>query len=421
MAGNRHSGGSPADEITAWMKRRTADVARLGHEAEAAGREAWSRATRAGDALAAARPADVVALGVRVLQQARSSGGPSSAGQSASNARQGTHTTPPQRMLRSADARVREQVLAGARGAQDAFTFGMGDRAYAGGRALLDAAHGTDLRDAYHQRMEVERARDRYDDAHFKAARTVGQIAGTGAQLAVLGPAEGLLAGGARIAETAPLLLREGAALVGSGAVLGGGGQIVSDAIAGRRSSLGDIAGAAVGGGSAALMSRYGSATLAGATDGSITSAAQDMFNGRPISGHDALRGASAGGVLGGVGGIVGRRWSDSLSNRQKEAIGESLSRARTFARGDSTEVARKSREYLPGGGYTYPDQRTYRVGGVGELVESKFGRSNDLRPRQRQASRELDNYRVDHWLPQDVGTIAGFPLAATGSYLTRE
>ena len=56
--------------------------------------------------------------------------------------------------------------------------------------------------------------------------------------------------------------------------------------------------------------------------------------------------------------------------------------------------------------GYTYPDQRT----GLGQLVESKFGEHADLSYRQRQAHAMMGPfYRVDHFLPNDVGSVAAF------------
>lgn len=82
--------------------------------------------------------------------------------------------------------------------------------------------------------MDAERARDQYDVLHYRPARTVGQIAGVGAQIALSGPLEGMVAGGARIKQATPLIAREIAMLSGIGGAAGVGGQAVSD-IARRR------------------------------------------------------------------------------------------------------------------------------------------------------------------------------------------
>lgn len=51
-----------------WMAQRWRDVASLGPEADAVGRETWAAATRSGQGVAASRPGDVRALGARVLR-----------------------------------------------------------------------------------------------------------------------------------------------------------------------------------------------------------------------------------------------------------------------------------------------------------------------------------------------------------------
>jgi len=259
--------------------------------------------------------------------------------------------------------------------------------------------------------MTAEQARDRYDAAHYGTARTIGQVVGTGAQIAVLGPTEGLVNGGVRIAEATPLIAREIGMLGGAGALTGVGGQAVSDVIRGRPGSVGDYLGAATGGGAGALLSRGGLASYAGALDGGVTSMAQDLFNGRAPSIHRAREAALGGGVMGTVGGLIGRRGADILTRKRKEQLGEDFSRLRTWARGDKTIEGAKRREHLQGGGYTYPDQRT-----VGDaLIESKFGLKARLSNRQRQAYNQLPNYRIDHGLPRDVGAILGLPLAQFG------
>jgi len=93
-----------------------------------------------------------------------------------------------------------EQGLAGARGAQDAFTFGLGDRANAGLHSLIEASRGNSFNAAYEQQMSIERARDAYDAKHYAIARTIGQVLGTGAQIAASGPLAGAALAGVRAA-----------------------------------------------------------------------------------------------------------------------------------------------------------------------------------------------------------------------------
>jgi hypothetical protein len=53
-------------DVDDWMAQRNAEL-QLGPDAEAAGRDAWSESTQTGQNLAAARPGDVTAIGIRAL------------------------------------------------------------------------------------------------------------------------------------------------------------------------------------------------------------------------------------------------------------------------------------------------------------------------------------------------------------------
>jgi len=419
------------DNIELWMEQRNADVRRLGREAERAAHEALGHAARTGQQLVAPRPSDVRALGARIIEQRKpqsKAAAPPAGSSSSQIARRPTTSQPNARppAPRPVVQGVRDQFLAGARGAQDAFTFGLGDRLYAGAQALDDAAHGADLSNAYGSRMAVERARDQYDARHYGTARTVGQVVGAGAQIAALGPLEGVVAGGARIAQATPLIAREFAVLGGVGGASGVGGQIVSDIARRRVGSVGDYVGAGVGGAVGGLASgggrfgvlrwRGGRAGYAGALGGAATSVAQDLANLRAPSFDRAREAASVGGAFGVAGGLAGRAWSNGLPNAAKGKLGEDFSRLRTWARGDKSTRGPKSREYLQEGGWTVPDQRSYRGTMLRDIVESKFGRSARLSKRQLQASEQpLPNYRVDHTLPRDVGVVVGFPAAEYG------
>src|SRR5258708_12102775 len=83
--------------------------------------------------------------------------------------------------------------------------------------------------------------------------------------------------------------------------MVGLGMQTASDiAAGGRRSSFGDNAGAAFGGAAGAAALPFGPGR-AGAVGGWVTSAAQDVFNGRPISLDRAGESAIPTNALGGL------------------------------------------------------------------------------------------------------------------------
>jgi hypothetical protein len=224
--------------------------------------------------------------------------------------------------------------------------------------------------------------------------------------------------------ESAPMMFREGAAIVGGGAAAGAGGQAVSDVVNRRLSPLADYAGSAVGGSAGALTSIYAPARYAGMASGAVTSMAQDAFHGRVPTAERAMRTAQFGGLFGAGAGRLGAHWADNLGSENpgvrgesqaKGELGESLSRLRLLARGDPATAAPKSRAQLTGGGYTYPDIRTRSA----RPIESKFGRSAVLSPRQRQAYEQpLDGYTVLHFITRDVGAMAGFPASLFGSHI---
>jgi hypothetical protein len=320
------------------------------------------------------------------------------------------------------------QLVAAGQGALDDFTFGLDDQAYAGARALIDAANGKSLSKAYRDRIAYEHARDQYYAQHYGVARTAGKIAGSVAQLAVGGGLGTIGKAGVRIKQVTPMIGRELAALGGVGATGGVGGQAYSDAIHGRLSSLGDYAGSGIGGAVEGLMAMRGRPGQASAAGGFVTSLAQDLLNGRRPSPMKAIENASAASLLGAAGGAVGRKVTERLPNKlpslksppplgyrpplSKEILGESGSRARTWARGDKTVSTEKRKFILDEGGHTYPDQLT----ALNQKVESKFGVYARLRKRQIQAllQRGLD-YRVDHALPGDLGSLHGFFTGKAG------
>ncbi len=309
------------------------------------------------------------------------------------------------------------QFLAGGRGALDAFTFGLGDQASAGLVAMGGVLQGDDFGQSYRNRMAQERAWDAADAQNYAAARTTGQVLGVGGQVLVtgvlLGPWGAALvpaAQGVRIAQTAPLILRETAALAGAGGAAGVMGQAIDDVAHWKFGTPGDYGGAIVGGTLGALAAQRGNVARAGAAAGLTESVAQDTLNGglNAQSAARAREAAAAGATVGGLVGASVAKHMDGLPTKAKEMTGERVSRVRNFVRGDKTGPTKKTAHKLPGGGHTLPDLRTYKNGLPQQLIESKFGRKAHLSPRQTQATIELHNYRVDHSLPRDIGAALG-------------
>jgi len=351
--------------------------------------------------------------------------------------------------------RVGNQLIAAAEGVLDGATWGQGDKIYAGIGALTDALQGGHLKDSYRKRIAYEQARDQYYAQNYGAARTVGEVAGAFVPIPGAGPlgAVKLLGNagklgkfgkvltkayeaGGRIKQVTPLARRERAMISGAGATAGAGGQLYSDAVSGHLSSWRDYAGAMAGGALQAQMALHGRPMVAGATGGAATSIAQDVLNGRTVSLVNAAEAAGAGGAAGKIGDAIGRvrfyrRGSSPVglkdphqavaqagrppTNQEKAAMGEAFSKLRTRANFDRTVSTAKEKLPLSAGGHTFPDQLTQ----LRKIIEAKAGLAARLTKRQLQALAEFgSNYRVDHLLPQDVGSLFGFLGAQGGLHL---
>jgi len=167
-----------------------------------------------------------------------------------------------------------------------------------------------------------------------------------------------------------------------------------------------------------------------------VTSVAQDVLNGRSISLVNAAEAAGAGGAAGKFGDAIGRarfyrrglspvglkdpsqalaRAGRPHTNQEKATMGEALSKFRTLANFDRTASTAKEKLLLTEGGHTFPDQLTQ----LRKIIESKAGLAARLTKRQIQALAEYGSrYRVDHLLPQDVGSLFGFLGGQGGSHL---
>lgn len=330
------------------------------------------------------------------------------------------------------------QIIAGGEGALDSATFGLADKAYAGLGALADGVRGKSISKAYNERMAYERARDQYYAQHYGTARTVGEIGGALLPIPGVGPlgaAAKLLGRTARFAEAAkvvgqvtkvakrikqatPLATHERAMVSGLGAAAGGAGQVYSDAAQGHLPSARDLAGAMAGGALQAQLALHGRPARAGAVGGASTSIFQDALNGRPVSVGNAAEAAGAGAAFGKLGDVIGRgRFYYGAKDKKgnlgrveyskvrKGEMGEALSRLRTYMNLD-IPLRGKRRLYLDGGGFTVPDHDTL----FGQHVEAKAGPSVRLsNPQNRANDQDGLNFRVDHVLPEDLGSLLGF------------
>lgn len=411
MARYRPARNGVLETMEEFVKRREREVANFGREAEAAAHRAYGDAIRTGRDLVLRTQSQVNRLGSELISPPRpSTSSVGSQKRPVSTVKQPSASSRP--APKSALQQGVDQTLAAARGAQDAFSLGLGDRAYAGGRALIDAAHGADLGDAWQNRWATEQARDQHDAKNYRTARNVGEIAGTGLGFVALGPLDAALAGGVRIAQAAPMIAREAAVLGGVGAGGGVVSQAVTDLQNRRLGSVGDYVGSAVGGTAAALASACGRPGQAGAIGGATTSMVQDALNGRAVDWRDAGQAALAGGYVAAPFGYAGRRYSDELSAAAKGELGETLGRARTLANGERPLPGGRKVGVNRGPRYTVLDQET----ASGLMSEQKFGPRARLSRNQMAAYNEFgDRYRVDHFLPRDIGAAVAYPFGQIG------
>jgi hypothetical protein len=327
----------------------------------------------------------------------------------------------------------------------------------------------------YDDRLTASQAQDAYDAEHFGVSRGAGQVLGFATSL--VGP--GGLGVGARLATKAvPRLARlaEAANHIGrlapltqKGLTLGAGGggaasgvigQAIHDGLTGELSSTGDYFGAAVGGLAGGLASRAhfpgarrvaevvnrAVPRVAGGVDGAVTTLAQRAFNGQEISPLDLAEATRAGVVGARAGEVVGKYRSATLGRDAKGALGETLSKGKSWLEGEGwpTKGAPRTpaiaanlpwtigagtqrRVYIPSGEYddlgrAIPMKRYVVADHVrpsGVAIEAKFGPDAELRRAQPIALEKLGPlglYRVDHWLPTDIGRMGALATAAVAS-----
>ncbi len=333
-----------------------------------------------------------------------------------------------------------ERAAATFHGFSDGVTFGAGDQLSALAHAGLPGdGHWSER---YHEQKAVLKAQDAYDQAHHPMMRTTGQVAG--ALVTAVTPF-GLEAGALRAASYFPKAARfvKGATATqritplarglgdharwsaiaaGAGGGMGVAGQGASDWASGRRSSLGSYGAAAVGGGVDSLGTVYLGPARGGALGGAVSAAADDAFNGRMPSLVRVSEGAAAGSVMGKGMGALGTFRVHALPARNngskglhKGAVGESLSKARSWLEGEGVNPNRQI--VRVGNRYTVLDHRTLS----GKPVEAKFGYAARLSTPQKMLRAKEEDYRVDHFLPEDIGKLLSLPFTSFGAGLEEE
>ncbi len=318
-----------------------------------------------------------------------------------------------------------ESAKAGLRGVVDSAPFDLGDYTPAAANAVIDAISGKSFLSAFDRRLKAERAQNRYDEAVHPQARVLGKAGGAIAQIALPGFALANAARAKRMAVATRLLASEAGKLAGIGAGAGVGTQGVVDVVRGKRGSLGEYAGSAVGGAAGVAAALAGRPQYVGAVTGGVAAGVEDLLDHGMGSRQDLLRladkisGGAADGNLAVLPAFGLMRRVEKVTPKKKGELGEKLARQRTRLRGESITPGPR-RQYLQNGGYTVVDHRT-GTGAAAGIVEAKFGASHakkGLSRRQSTAREEYgDLYRVDHFLPRDI--LAGASVPA-GSILYR-
>lgn len=442
-----------------YYRRKTADIEEARRRLEDQGRALWNQATHSGQAavggtlsalrkLAApglspaprrqtvAQPQTTKMMGRGYAPATRTSGSAPPKRQPVAPALatrpmgRGYAPPPTPEAIRLAD----ERAAAAFHGFSDGATFGAGDQlsalAYAG---LPGDGHWSDR---YKEQKAVLKAQDAYDQAHYPKRRAAGQVAG--AVVTAVTPF-GLEAGALKAASYFPKAARfvKGATATkritplarslrdharwsaiaaGAGGGMGVAGQAVSDVASQRKSSLRSYAASAVGGAADSVGTVYLGPARGGALGGAVGAAADDTFNGRMPSLARMSEGAATGSVVGKATGALGTfavhtlPGLNNVKGLRKGTVGDALSEMRSRLEGEG--VFRTQRPVKLTKSYTRADHLTK----TGRPVEAKFGFEAQLSPAQTLAWEELPNYRIDHFLPEDIGKLVALPLTSFSS-----
>ena len=337
-------------------------------------------------------------------------------------------------------ARLGRAANAAVRGVANSASLGMADPLEAGTEALVGMGGSGNFQQRYQRQLTLQHQQDvdaqREFPELYKWSDRAGAVGG------MLAAGELRLPG--FVAKAAPAVGRAvkavnstrrigfvpgGFGTMGAvgGATIGATGQVVGDAARGQASSPMDVLDAAAGGAVSGYEATRGRPVFGAAVGSGVTTGLQDANRG-VWSPDDVLQSAQTGAYAGQAFNGLGRFGSNALPTKAKKVLGEGLTLAKSWARGEPIppfEVpAQGVRVNLPEAqaGRAGPQQRidlsrSYTDGDwismPGNGYESKFGWAAKPTPPQIRAASELaGRYFYDHWLPRDVGAFAAGWLA---------
>lgn len=320
--------------------------------------------------------------------------------------------------VRKARQQIDARTNAFVRAAANTMTFHGTDRLEAATHALFDR-RSQPVRQRYAAQLARQRRLNEEAARSHPVATAAGQVAGTVADVTLVAPEYLAARMVPRIAGVAGMTAREGAKLVGAGAATNAGFQLAADGATGTAPTAQNTAAAALGGAvGGVLLPAVGPARAAAVSEWT-TSAAQDVMNGRPISAEAAGQAAMGGALLGHAGGSFAVSAIDDLAPVAKGRLGEWLGAARSRLNGEGDTTVPKRRDYFNGkpGPYWYPDRRRGEV-----RYEDKLGYQDELRKNQKLAQAALrENFVLNHFAPEDIGSLVGYPLGMVGGDLVDE
>lgn len=417
MAGQNQGDSEAAEAFV--IRRQSEAAARASARAKA--HQAYGQDIRRGHGLELRQPGDLADYGLRLSSPS------SKPSQSVAN-------RPTAANISRTIAEPFLQADTAVRSAANTLTFGGADKLEAAMAALVAPGGLSGWAQRYDASLRQEQARNSYDAAHRQLAQSIGSLSGGVLGLLALGPEEAAAAAAPRLAGAAKLTAREAGGVLGAGGLTGLGAQKLSDFATGHRSSTGDLVGAVAGGVAGAAALPFGP-TRAGAVDGAVTSLAQDLFNGRPVSVAQLSQSAMAGGLLSGFAGSAGRKWSDGLTPKAKGQLGETLGDARAWLNAEQRmRIPKKRAPVAEGkaktgkkGAYWYPDATDGPIPedwsqSLPKMFEDKFGYGAELSDNQKVAQALLGGkFQLNHFTPNDVGLMTGLPAGGFGPQIVNQ
>jgi hypothetical protein len=374
-----------------WHRLRAQSVAGA-QEAYQNGREAYAKAIRAGQNVMAQTPSQVARLG------------------------------------RGANAAVRA--------AGNAISMNQADKLEAATEVLLGAGGTGNMQQRYQKRLALQRRADADAQREFpglyKWSGRAGDVAGILAMdsPAVASGAARLLPGGGKLVKGLEKFRPEGFIRAGYGRLAAGIGGTVNaavqagdDALHGRPVTLGREADAFASGAIGTAAAAHGNPAMGAAVGGGLNTALQEADEGR-LSAEDVLNSGLASAYAGRGFATAGQAASNALSRNAKGELGEAMSFAKAWARGEPIPLKKvpsaAMAENIPGSkGVAGPqvpiklsnDDITRVDFGTlwGRAIEAKNGLSATLRGAQRFAPVDLSpHYLPDHWSPANFGDLSG-------------